>query len=277
MRIQGTFSIRKPLTKENDLRRSHEPNERKKFARAFRLNREGFQKLQAIIGPQIEKDPSMAKRSSGGPIEISTRLAICLRYLAGGSLLDSSMSFGVEEVTAWSIANDVIAAINSKLRIETGYDNKENLHIISKDFMESQKCPLFGWVGAVDGVVVKIQQPRLSECNNPSSYFNRKNYFGIPVQAVADSWYEFLYFSSKCAGSTADSTAFEVTSLSEYLHSSGIPRGFWLAGDEAYACGRNLITAWPSSSLTDERRTFNHTLSTLRVHVEQAFGMIVFR
>ena len=50
---------------------------------------------------------------------------------------------------------------------------------------------------------------------------------------------------------------------------------FWIAGDEAYMCTEDLITPVPSSHASSEEDSFNFFHSSLRMHVEQAFGMLM--
>lgn len=52
---------------------------------------------------------------------------------------------------------------------------------------------------------------------------------------------------------------------------------FWIAGDEAYCVSQWIIVPYPSSTLTEDEDNFNSYPSSLRIHIEQAFGMLVAR
>ena len=52
---------------------------------------------------------------------------------------------------------------------------------------------------------------------------------------------------------------------------------FWAAGDEAYRTSEWIITPFTGSTLTQDEDNFNFFLSSLRIHIEQAFGMLVAR
>ena len=52
---------------------------------------------------------------------------------------------------------------------------------------------------------------------------------------------------------------------------------FYIVGDEAYICNDYLITPVPTSVANTDEDNFNYFLSSLRMHVEQAFGMLVAR
>jgi hypothetical protein len=53
---------------------------------------------------------------------------------------------------------------------------------------------------------------------------------------------------------------------------------FWIAADESYECMVGVISPWTKSQIPDEnegiwRDSFNYLYSSLRMHVEQAFGI----
>ena len=102
-------------------------------------------------------------------------------------------------------------------------------------------------VGALDGIAVGILDPAHGAVPNPPTYYNRKGFFSLNVQAMCDSEYRFLYVSSVNPGSTHDSTAFGMSSLCRMLfrESSRLRNDFWIAGDNAYVCSNTLGTPWP--------------------------------
>lgn len=249
----------------------------RKFMRYFRISRYTFRKLLNLVRPALTKNAEMARRSSGGVIMPDVRLAATLRILAGGSYIDCAMLFNIEDSTLSRIFRETVHVLNKELVLKTRYRDDTELRRLSYEFAKSRASPLCGCVGALDGIVVAIHRPHLKDCNNPNSYWNRKGFFGIPVQAVCDARGRFLFVSSKCAGSTHDSSAFEITSLGRFLSSGCLKEGFWIAADEAYPCSDVLLTPWPSSTLNEEKDAFNFHLSSLRIHIEQAFGMLVNR
>ena len=52
---------------------------------------------------------------------------------------------------------------------------------------------------------------------------------------------------------------------------------FWVAGDEAYVCTEHIVTPFPVSMLSTDRDNFNLCLSSLRIYIEQAFGLLLPR
>jgi hypothetical protein len=58
--------------------------------------------------------------------------------------------------------------------------------------------------------------------------------------------------------------------------------GFWIAGDAAISCRHGVIFSWTAGQLLHDHLgvssdAFNFYQSSLRMHVEQAFGMLVQR
>ena len=54
-------------------------------------------------------------------------------------------------------------------------------------------------------------------------------------------------------------------------------QAFWVVGDEAYPVPESIIVPYPSSTLTEDQDNFNFYLSSLRIHIEHAFGILVAR
>lgn len=132
--------------------------------------------------------------------------------------------------------------------------------------------PLPGCVGALDGICIKILNP--SDRFHHSTFYCRKGFYALPVQALVDSSYRFLSFSAICCGSTHDSLAHSVSSLREYLDSGKLQEPFWIAGNEAYMCTNSLVTPVSGNAVGDFEDGFNFYHYSLRMHVEQAFGML---
>jgi len=93
---------------------------------------------------------------------------------------------------------------------------------------------LRGCVSAIDGISLRIRWPRFCEVPNPSSYWTRKGFFAINVQAAVGRDYQVHFLSTVTAGSCHDSTAFSASGLAGLLaREDGLPRGYWVAGDVA--------------------------------------------
>ena len=76
---------------------------------------------------------------------------------------------------------------------------------------------LTGCVGALDGIALRIQRPRLKDAGDPSEYFNRKGFYALVVQALCDYDKRFRFASCTTPGSTHDSRSFKDSSLHEVV------------------------------------------------------------
>jgi len=148
----------------------------------------------------------------------------------------------------------------------------------SELFSRGGRSPLRGCVSAIDGIALRIRRPRVSEVPNPSSYWTRKGFFAINVQAAVGGDYRVHLLSTVTAGSCHDSTAFSASGLAELLaRDDGLPRGYWVAGDDAYIAGERLLTPWPGTNLPWDKDSYNYYHSSSRTFVEQVFGQVVGR
>eukprot|EP00171_Calliarthron_tuberculosum_P002445 IDg2445t1 len=253
------------------------------FRRAFRISRPSFDKLVCMLHCHLIRDAERASRSSGGAISPSLRLAITLRLLSGGSYLDQMISFHVGRSTVFAVFKETVLAIMKVLKMPgVPLTNFEKLLQLANDFQNSRVCPspIRGCIAAIDGIAIGIQKP--PDEYMPRNFFCRKGKFALPVQACVDSNYRFLTMSCVCVGSTHDSVAFSVSGLANELRNGTSHHGFWIAGDAAYSGSDGIVTPWSASALRDEddglyRDAFNYYHSSYRIHVEQAFGMLVRR
>jgi len=250
---------------------------REGFKRAFRMYRENFYKLLRYVSKGLQRNEEMGKRSKRTVIPPDMRLGITLRLLAGASYLDLQTSYRVGASTVYKVFHSTCHVLVKALVLPGLPSTVENLRKSSLDFKLSRRppSPLTGCVGALDGIAVKIKMPKKEE--QPAAYFCRKGYYSLPVQALCDSTYKFTSYSAKCVGSTHDALVHAVSSLGWFLEQGRLEKEFWICGDDAYHCTESLITPYPNSQANDEQKHFNYFLSVLRVHIEQAFGMLVAR
>lgn len=102
------------------------------FERMFRMDRTSFEDLEELVTPHLERDSSMAERSSGSPIPVRTRLAATLRWLAGGSYIDICFAWGLAHSTFYSdrgVLWPTIEAIDAIFDIGVPIDNPDALFL----------------------------------------------------------------------------------------------------------------------------------------------------
>lgn len=144
-------------------------------------------------------------------------------------------------------------------------------------------------VGVLDGKHIVLQRP----ANSGSEYFNYKKTFSIVLLALVDSNYSFLYADIGSQGRISDGGVFRNCSLWGKMCSnslnfptpcsipgSNVDTPFVFLADGAFALSTNVMKPYPGNhQIGSPKRIFNQRLSSSRVVVENAFGILstVFR
>ena len=144
-----------------------------------------------------------------------TRLAITLRILAGGAVIDIMAICGIGSATAYNVLHDTVAVLDHVLKFPRLPKEDRDLEKGARGFKTSRwnNSALDGFVGALDDICIEIRKQH--EDSIPASFFCRKGYCAIPIQAVSDSNYMFLYASGLCRGATHDARANSVSGFME--------------------------------------------------------------
>lgn len=199
--------------------------------------------------------------------------------MAGGSYLDLMVAYGVGRTTVYDVFSTVMGAASKRLAWQhfRKTDDERGFWMRALEFTESRKLsnPLPGCVGAVDGIHIKIEKPWNKF--NPLQFFCRKGFFSIPVQAMVDASYRFIASSAICKGATHDSVALDLSHIGKYLREGKLPKGFWIADDGAYSATESFVIPFKRSIATKYQDGYNFFQSSHRIHVEQAFGMLMKR
>ena len=177
------------------------------FRRAYRMKYQSFSKLVELLVPYLPTvDCSMAHVN--GSISNSVRLAVALRYFAGGSPYVITTTYGISFsevfVSVWRIVN----AVNQCpcLNIEYPTSHSKQLEI-AKGFEKVSGAGFDCCAGAIDGMLIWIHKPsqhccKEASCQDGKFLCGRKTKFGLNLQAVADVHGRFLDVSIVYPGST---------------------------------------------------------------------------
>ena len=152
------------------------------FTRMFRVNRYLFYE---VLLPKIRDKVGLsyigkirALSSSGSYVSATTRLAVALRWLAGGSYLDICFSFGISFGSFYHVDGvlwKTICAIDSSFSIGFPLHDQEELRRTAKGFATFSNQALNGCVMAVvDGWVCKTRAPYKHEVQNTGNQHHRK-------------------------------------------------------------------------------------------------------
>ncbi len=144
------------------------------FRRMFRMDRTAFHvlesKLESFIGERSDTSVRKARNSSGSHIEMRTKLAVALRWLAGGSYLDICFAWGISKTSFYKIVWEILEAIDAVFVIGFPFNDNSKLQQIAAGFSKLSGGYLKNCVLAIDGWVCKVRQPLPSEVEFPSAY-----------------------------------------------------------------------------------------------------------
>jgi hypothetical protein len=168
-------------------------------------------------------------------------------------------------------------AINEVETVDFKSQDKDFLNEPEAGFAKRLGDCFCGCVGAVDGLSVAVRKPFLRETIFPAQYKNRKKFFSLNVQALCDSDLRFTHISITCCGSTHDWSSWRLSPLHEEIEQNGLPKGYWIAMDDEYVTSEYYIGPFPGKGIGKVKDTFNFYQSKTRIHIEQAFGVLVCR
>lgn len=247
------------------------------------MGKDAFFKLFDIIAPFM---PGTGERVGGGvpngPITKVSRLAMALRYCAGGDPADIADHHGVEVGEVNNSVWDVVDAIHNAPELEIKFpETATEQQDLADGFKTKSEIGIPMCVGAIDGILIWIHMPSATDVEGikfgPSKFFcGRKKKYGVNMQGVCDADRRFLAVEIKFPGSTSDFFAFEQSNLRKMLEEGLLKNGFCLFGDNAYTNAPYMVVPF-SNVRGGAKDAFNFFQSQLRINIECAFGMLVHR
>lgn len=251
------------------------------FKRMFRVDRPMFDHLRHCIHPLVTRNRKQARNSSGQEITTETRLAVTLRWLAGGMQLDLCFAFGISRTSFYGrrgVLWPTIKALDSILTLGFPLNKEDELKRLSEEFYAQSDGVLDGCVMAIDGLAIRTRQPLKTEVRNVNAYRCRKGGFAVIVMAGADVRGKFVMATANHCGSTNDVVAWTTTKLRKAIEEDNLLDGrYFLIGDEAFPCTQQFLSPWPGRGLGVAKDGFNYWLSHSRQCIERAFGMLINR
>ena len=160
------------------------------FKQRYRLCPLSFDKLLGILEPglSVQNEKQHLNSRSGQPIEMPVRLAVALRYFAGGDPLDLKLIYCISKVMVYTCIWQVVDAINKHLHnINFPIDDIEELKQIEAGFRAASRGGFWeGQVGAIDGVHFKMRCPSSKDVKDPVRYkVTRKEIYALLPAAAS--------------------------------------------------------------------------------------------
>ncbi|XP_070530044.1 putative nuclease HARBI1 [Cardiocondyla obscurior] len=127
-------------------------------------------------------------------------------------------------------------------------------------------------IDEVDGTHIHIPAPK----KNPEAYVNRKGYHSIQAQIVCDHTRLFIHVHVGSVGSVHDARVFRLSGLQNYVSDPArFPNNTHLIGDAAYPLSKHLMVPYTGNGhLTNRQKNYNYCLSSSRMVVERAIGLL---
>lgn len=231
------------------------------------------------------KSCALACPCRGPSAEIHTALA--LRFVDGGSYVDVCVGLRAHLASLGRAVWDVVDAVNSTpaLAVKFQIGDRTRRQAYGAGYPAGRNPPFSDIIGALDDVAVEQEQPLPTDAACVAEYSSRKEFYAFNVKDICDKPDKLRWMSCMSPGSSQDSRAFSCTSLGQALFKPQDPLtavlnrgGHCIAADDAYAASVVWAVPWPDGGRGDHWcNSFNFHVPTLQVHIEQAFGKLVWR
>ncbi|XP_069793215.1 uncharacterized protein [Narcine bancroftii] len=246
----------------------------------FRMSKSTFNFVCELLEPELRRKETNFRR----PLEPRVRLAMALWWYATPCEYRSiSVLFGVGISTVCMVVSQVTVALRSTLMkrfidLPSGARLQETINgFAEKDY---PMC-----AGAIDGTHIPIIAPQ----EDATSYYNRKGWHSVILQAVVDHECRFTDVYVGWPGRTPDAKVLANSPLYRkaedadgYLfphevsmNVDGVEIPAHLVGDPAYPLRNWLMKGFTDhQDLNQQKSKFNSRLSSALIVVENAFGRL---
>lgn len=150
------------------------------------------------------------------------------------------------------------------------WPHNEEADVISEGFR--QKNEIANIIGCIDGSHIEIPKP----FKDQNAYINRKGYHSLLLQVICDHEKKFIDVFCGEPGSLHDARLLRKSNIyTKLLGNPGLIGDKIILGDSAYPNLHWLVTPFKDyGNLSREQRQFNYKISSTRVVVENALGLL---
>ena len=250
------------------------------FQQQLRVNRNTFKTILHILGLRLERQNTWF-RDCIPPAKV---LALGLYRLAhGNSYSTIGPVFNVGKSTVIEAVQDVVKGLY-ELRDEYVKFPETIAEVSSLIATFGDLTNLPNVVGVIDGSHIRIKAPN----DSAPDYFSLYQQHDFIIQAIVDGKKVFMDFACGYPGSMHDarvlrrSTIFQSAEQKNVrtqptVNVNGHDIGLYPLGDSAYPLSPWLMKPYPEGTRDPREIAFNEELSSARVKVECAFGVLKSR
>ncbi|KAL8584168.1 hypothetical protein ACOMHN_034854 [Nucella lapillus] len=256
------------------------------FKNYTRVTPEIFLEILDRIRSRITKEDTVMRLA----IKPGLKLAVALRYMATEDSYGSlAYAFRVGFSTVSMFVPQVCQAIFVEFEHDT-FDarwSRDAWLAIAEKFEKRWNMPHV--MGALDGKHVAIRKPK----GSGSLYHNYKGFFSIPMLALVDADYKFVWVELGGMGHMSDSQIFLQTGLRDALEDGSVlrpdpcpltgdpedttPVPYYIVADDAFALRDFCMKPYSKRNMNTRELIFNYRLCRARRVVENAFGLLANR
>ena len=250
------------------------------WQKEFRMSPSTFESIIDLVEQNMAKADTLFRKAA--PTE---RVGVGLwRLSTGNSFRTISKVFGIGKSTVIKLVNELISEV-VRMAPEFIKFPKTTSEIGAKirSFCDFTGCKISQVLGAIDGTHIEILAP---SSDSKVDYFNRKQKFTVNTQAVIGANLEFLDVATGYPGSVHDARVLRSSALFQQVEAQIILSTPFkdvdnvkirplLLSDCAYPATLWQVKPYKQNiMLNHSQKKFNKALSSARVTIERAFGVL---
>ena len=133
------------------------------FKRAYRMQESSFWKLLDLLETKMPKKPRGKKtrgRTPNGDVPNSVRLAMAIRYFAGGDPLDIACVYKVNRSVVYESVWSIVEVINHTTALDIKYPTQHaEQRAIANEFKAKSAVGFNNCAGCLDGLLIWTHKP----------------------------------------------------------------------------------------------------------------------
>jgi len=257
------------------------------FHKAFRMDIHSVYRLYTLIQDNLflnlysKTDPQLGGRYP--TISPTIRVIAAIRFVAGASVYDLCLSLGISIPSIYISVWAVVDAINKSTNFQISFPSYSQQSRIAAEFCEVSGTNFGNCIGCLDGILIWTKKPakkwcRRTGCGEKTFFCQRKNKFGLNMQAICDKNLNFSWVDIRFPGSVSDYLSWIASGFPKQIEDLNLVcPGFAIYGDNAYVSRSYMAVPFKGTGLSPSKDAYNFYHSQLRTTIERAFGVLVFR